>query len=50
MLPEIPPPNSNRMPDGTQLGAHKVSNLGGIDNADNVTGLVQPSVGGTHTR
>src|ERR1700693_1863605 len=25
----------------TQLGAHKVSNLGGIDDADNVTGLVQ---------
>src|ERR1700693_990996 len=25
----------------TQLGAHEVSNLGGIDDADNMTGLVQ---------
>jgi hypothetical protein len=25
----------------TQLGAHEVSNLGGIDDADNMTGLIQ---------
>src|SRR5258706_13302410 len=27
--------------DATQLGAHEVSNLGGIDDADNMVGLVQ---------